>query len=470
MDLQRLLLIVRARWKLGVWVLGLTVLTALAVSLVLPRQYVASTAVVLDVKSPDPVAGMVLPGLMQPSYLATQMDIIKSERVAARAAQLLGLQNDVALRGEWMAATGGKVDFAAWIGQQLRGALSVNPVRDSTVLNIDFVAKSPEFAAQAANAFARAYIDTSIQLRAAPAQQYAGWFDDQVRMQREQLEKAQLALSAFQQKTGIVASDERLDFETARLNDLSSLLTQVESQKMEADSKARTAQSANLPEVLQNPLVVQLRGEVARLESELRQQVARTGVNHPQVRQLQAQLSELKGSLSAEIARVRASLGASGKAGLYRAEDLQAAIAQQKNKILELKKERDEISVLQLEVANAQKAYDAVSARAAQSRLESQMVQTNVSVLSRAESPLIPASPKILLNLVVATVVGAVLALVAMLVRETLDRRVRLDGELVEICGVQQIGSLQRVRQATETPAKRLSPPGAPQLGENSHG
>lgn len=41
---------------MALFTLVITVLTATTVSLLLPKQYTASTAVVIDVKSPDPVA------------------------------------------------------------------------------------------------------------------------------------------------------------------------------------------------------------------------------------------------------------------------------------------------------------------------------------------------------------------------------------------------------------------------------
>ena len=62
MLLIRLLLVFRGRWLLGLGVAAfVTRLVALVTALV-PRAFTASAAVVLDVKSPDPVAGFVLPG------------------------------------------------------------------------------------------------------------------------------------------------------------------------------------------------------------------------------------------------------------------------------------------------------------------------------------------------------------------------------------------------------------------------
>ena len=59
MTFHQFLLILRARRKVVIAILLLTVTVTLIVSLLLPKQYTASTAVVIDVKSPDPVAGMV---------------------------------------------------------------------------------------------------------------------------------------------------------------------------------------------------------------------------------------------------------------------------------------------------------------------------------------------------------------------------------------------------------------------------
>ncbi|MBL3200653.1 chain length determinant protein EpsF, partial [Klebsiella pneumoniae] len=70
--------------------------------------------------------------------------------------------------------------------------------------------------------------------------QYASWFAGQSKALREGLEKAQSKLSAFQQESGIVATDERLDIENARLAELSSQYTAIQAQR--SDSSSRQAQ------------------------------------------------------------------------------------------------------------------------------------------------------------------------------------------------------------------------------------
>src|SRR6266436_7748639 len=216
MNLHQFLTVLRARFKIIVLILFATVAAIVAASLVLPKKYTATAAVVVDVKSPDPISGTMLHAMVMPGYMATQRDIITSERVADKAAQLLKVE----ARG-------------------LQKKLDVKPSRESNVIEISFSAADAAFAAAAANAFAQAYIDASIELRVEPARQYARWFGAQDQTLRDNLDKAQARLAAHQQKYGIVASEERLDSEITRLNDLTAQLTVVQGQGGEAPGARR---------------------------------------------------------------------------------------------------------------------------------------------------------------------------------------------------------------------------------------
>ena len=98
----------------------------------------------------------------------------------------------------------------------LERGLAVEPSRGSNVINLTFSGPDPLFAQAAANAFAQAYMDVSVELRVAPARQSATFLDEQTKVLRANLEQAQAKLSKFQQTKGIVVSDERLDQENAR--------------------------------------------------------------------------------------------------------------------------------------------------------------------------------------------------------------------------------------------------------------
>src|SRR5581483_7343480 len=92
-------------------------------------------------------------------------------------------------------------------------------------MQVMYAASDPAAAATAANAFAKAYMDTVLELRVMPTRQAALWFDEQLKVLRNNLEQAQARLARYQSDKNIVATDERLDTDNTRLMELSAELS-----------------------------------------------------------------------------------------------------------------------------------------------------------------------------------------------------------------------------------------------------
>jgi polysaccharide biosynthesis transport protein len=427
MTLNQFITILKARWRSGLLVLLITLGTALAASLMLPAKYTATASLVLDLRAADTVAGGMQGNLLAPGYLATQVDVIGSERVALRALRAQSLQNDSKLRDEWQQETKGAGDFEPWLVEQIQKRLEVRPSRESNVISISYTAPDRALAAGMANAFMQAYIDTSLELRVEPARQYNTFFDSRAKQLRDALESSQARLSAYQKQNGLLATDERLDVESARLSELSSQLVMI--QALAAESSGRQSQTGTradqMQEVLGDPVVAALSTDMAREESRIKELTARLGDSHPQVLQQRASISELRNRLAAATVRATGSVGVNASVNQSRVTQIRAALDAQRNKVLQLKGVRDEASVLQRDVENAQRAYDAMVSRVAQSGVESQNTQSNASVLKHASPPAFASSPKPLFNAAIALLLGLLLAAATMVVRELADRRLR---------------------------------------------
>lgn len=443
MTLQQFLLILRARYKVALFTLIVTVLTTLIVSLLLPKQYSAETAVVIDVKSPDPIAGMVLPGMISPGYMATQVDIINSDRVAQRVVKLLRMDQSPVIQQQWREETQGKGKMVDWLAALLKRKLDVKPSRESNVINIAYSGTEPAFVAAVTNAFAQAYVDVNLELKVEPARQNATWFEDQTKQLRDKLEEAQNALSSYQQKTGIVATDERLDYETSKLNELSSQLTYVQGQTSDSLSKGKSANGSDtLAEVMQSPLINNLKSDIARLEAKLQESNVNLGKNHPQTQRAESELASLREKLASETKKISTSLDTSYQVGKQKEKELLEAIERQKERVLSLNKQRDQLSVLKRDVESAQRAFEGVSQRSAQTRLESLSVQTNVVVLTSASEPTEPSSPKTVLNVLISIFLGTILGVGAALMLELGNRRVRSVEDLAESISAPVLASI----------------------------
>jgi chain length determinant protein EpsF len=448
MNLEQLLLALKARYRIVVATTLVTLCAALAVTLLTPKMYTASSAVVIDVKYADPIAGSVSPAWQQPSFMATQLDIINSERVASRVVKMLKLDQQPDVDAEWRKATDGKGDLVAWIAGNLHAFLDAKPSRDSNVIAISWRGRDPKMAADVANAYAQAYIDTSLDLRRDPAQQYSKYFGVQALAARDRL---QAALSAFQQNNQIiVVSDDRLDVEMARLNQLSTQLADV--QNARADSQSRHSQarsnSGTIQEVLTSQLVQTLKSDLAQKESKLQEMSGNLGPNNPQYQRAQAEVASLRSKIAAESGQIASGVGTNDRINEQRVATLSASVEEQKARVLKLKQDRDAASVLQRDVDAAKTAYEAITQRVSQSNLESQSNQTNIAILNAAIEPSRASSPRLQVNMTLALLIGLMLGIAAALLYEQIDRRVRSIDDLSRVLGLPVMGSIGRARTA----------------------
>jgi succinoglycan biosynthesis transport protein ExoP len=189
MSFVQFLSILRARWGVMLAVLLLALAAAVTANLLLPRQYTATASVVVDFK-PDPVSAVVFGGMASPAFIATQVDIIRSERVALRVVRNLKLAENPQVLAQWRAG-GAEGSVEQWLIRLFQRQVDVVPARESSVIALSYKAPDPRFAAALANAFVAAYIDTALELRVDPARQYAGFFETRSREARDALERAQ---------------------------------------------------------------------------------------------------------------------------------------------------------------------------------------------------------------------------------------------------------------------------------------
>jgi chain length determinant protein EpsF len=448
MTLNQFLAVLRARFWLAGAIFLTTVACAIGASLLLPKKYSASALLILDQSKPDPLAVNAVWSPSTPAaYLSTQIDIIKSDRVALDVVKQLRLTESPEARAKWMEATAGRGRLEVWLAHALLKMLDVSPSRDSNVLAITAGGSDPQFVMAVANAFARSYIDTSIKVRVDPARDFSSFFDEQSNALRLKLESAQARLSEFQREKGIVVDDDKMDNEVARLNELSSQLSALRAVVSESGSRQAFAQgdgADRVQEVVGNPNLASLRAELTRAEARLQELSARMDENHPQVQEAKASIAVLRDRLSLETRRVTGGLAVTNAINRQRETELRGSVEAQRLRVLSLKSVRDQGQALLRDVEGARRAFEGVQARLHQSSLESHVTQSSAYLLAEATEPLVPLSPKLAVNAGLSVVVGLMLALGSMVALEFIDLRVRTPESASTLLGVPLLGVLPR--------------------------
>jgi polysaccharide biosynthesis transport protein len=474
MHLSEVWRVLRARKQRFLLISGGCVLLAVSITLILPETYVATVSVVIDSKATDPVTGAAAPGELMPSNLITQLDIIASTRVALKVVDRFHLDSNPQMIESFAAATGGAGTIRDWLAARLLNKLTAEPTHQSSVVNISFAAPDPQFAAGVANAFADAYMQTDFELNMDPASRQASWFDQQLQQLKRNLQLAQERLSQYQQKKSIVASDDRLDVENAKLAELSSQYVLAQSAVSDTDTRRRQMNQAlkkgeiqQLPDILGNSLLQSMKADLTRAQGRLAQLAQRYDRNHPEYQSAAAEVQTLEARFSAELQTATGSINQAAEMAVQRASELQHQVDRQKQQILELRQTRDNVSVLQRDMEIAQHAYDAVSNRASEVRLQSQLNQSTVAILSPAAIPAKPARPIVALNVALGLFFGIALATSLCSFAEIRDPRLRLTRGVTELAGLPILAEIpQRAskRQVRRRKAKIMLSPAV--LGE----
>jgi chain length determinant protein EpsF len=442
MSIKQVLRIVWARKWLVLALLVLVSVTGTVITLLLPKQYTAESAMIVEVRI-DPVLGAIAPSLAQPGYIATQVDILKSERVASRVVKMLGVERSPSAVAQWRDQTKAKIPLERYFANLLQRGLSVEPGNGSNVINVAFSAQDPIFAQAAANAFVQAYMDISVELRVAPARQSAAFLDDQTKVLRGNLETAQARLSKFQQERGIIVSDERFDQENARYQALTTQLSLAQAERVDTETRARNSGGQSSPDILSSPAVQALKAQLATDETKMSEMSSIWGKNHPERIRLEAQITELRSQIAVESRRVSGGTSTLSRTSAQKVAELQAMVDEQKKKLQTLRADRDLEAVIKRDVDTAQRAYEAVSSRVGQFTLESQNNQANTRLLSPAVEPLEPSRPKVAVGVMGSILGGLVVAVLGALGWELIDRRVRAPEDLMVMAGVPVLGVLR---------------------------
>src|SRR5260221_377663 len=273
MDLNQYILALKARRKAFVTVLAVTVFTAIVVALVIPKRYDATGTSLIDARDEQPMAPAHMSPRERAGYIFTQMELIASGKVAHKVVRDLKLASQPGVREDWERDTGGVGTIEVWIAANLQEKLKVDSGASNIVI-VKYSANDAKKAADIANAFAKAYLDVALELRTEPSREAGQWFDEQVKALRADVTSAQTKLVAYQKEKGVVAGDERMEVDNARLAEINAELGRQRAATIDAQTRYKQSQDLiaggvsleAFPEVLANGYII-----TVKVDSKVRQ-------------------------------------------------------------------------------------------------------------------------------------------------------------------------------------------------------
>ena len=145
-----------ALW-IGAFALGLTVLTGL-VTLALPKTYEATAGVLVSYEARDPMTGRDIASFLAPSYLSTQLDLLRGRALLLEVVDRLGWARDPE-RAAAYEGDGGEEGLRLHLADGIGRKLKIETHKDSRLVDVSYSDRDAATAAQVANLVAQVYLE-----------------------------------------------------------------------------------------------------------------------------------------------------------------------------------------------------------------------------------------------------------------------------------------------------------------------
>jgi uncharacterized protein involved in exopolysaccharide biosynthesis/MinD-like ATPase involved in chromosome partitioning or flagellar assembly len=335
---------------------------------------------------------------------------------------------------------------------QVRRNLSVYQSGISYVISISMQAHDPDIAAAIANAVAERYIQDQLGAKLAATQRAIAWLDNRLIELETQLRDAEDVVVEFLAEQVLEEGGDKASV-AQQLTEMNRAIVAARNDRAAAEARldhVRRLMAEGGPEAaaaaLSTSRLTSLDAELANLDRQRAQLATRLGPRHPEMLSLQLAIDDL---LLDRVAAIRAGVS-----------ELEAAVAQALGRerairedigiaqLLQVDLSRSSVRLSQLErsASAMRQVYESFLARFQETTQQLEFQRPDARIITDAQSALSPARPRTKLILAVALTLGAILGIVAALVREALDRSVRTARELSQLTGLPVLGTLPRVR------------------------
>src|SRR5271156_3814184 len=248
-------------------------------------------------------------GYIDVTKLDTEIAILKSSTLALQTIKSLHLnQNkDFLPPGSNRVWDLDKIqDKHALIGM-FEGGLAAERFGHTNILDLSYTARNPELAAVICNTLIDNYVQHNFSENYAATQEVSVWLEQQLGDLKRRLESSQEHMLTVQKDIGLVGIDQTQSIVLSRLVDISHDVSQAETQRLVAQAKLITLQSAP-PDVLASlsgdSVLNNLKERMSTLQAEYANLSARYGAKNPRLIENRAELDEVMRGIKQEQSTV----------------------------------------------------------------------------------------------------------------------------------------------------------------------
>ncbi len=450
-DLGRLFSSLVRNWRRVVGVALLITVAAFAVAWLSTPLYQAETRLLIETREsvftrPETGNSDTDRPILDEEGVTSQVQVIGSTDILKRVAVKLNLSKypefdeaaDLSMIDRLLILAGLKNDPSEFPPEErvlkaFREKLNVYRVEKSRVIVIEFSSEDPKLAAEIPNAIADAYIAVSRDAKLESNSDATDWLKPEIADLTKRVKEAESKVANYRAQSDLLVGQNNSVLATQQLSELSTELSRVRAARASAEAKAESMRAAlkggaaldSLPDVLSSTLIQRLRERQVQLKADIADLSTTLLDNHPRIRALRSQLSDLNGQIRNEAEKVMTGLKTEARTAQLREQQLTEELNRLKAASARAGDQQVELRALEREAASQRELLESYLTRyrEATSRRERSYVPVDARIFSRAIVPAEPYFPKMLPIVGAAFVASLLLMAIATLLQELFSGR-----------------------------------------------
>ena len=426
----------RALWRKKILIIGLTLLAAsvafIIVNLITPR-YKSEARVLIETRDniflrPEAAAKTNDPNTttVDPEAVTSQVQLILSRDLARDIIAKFKLgelpEFDPVLRGASSLRT-----ILAMVGigrdpmtmtpeervlKSFQDRLNAFQVEKSRVIVIEFESEDQDLAARVTNAIAEQYLALQQAAKQDQTRSAGQWLAGEIEKLRAKVADAEAKVERYRSKANLLIGTNNATLSTQQLGDFNAQLSAARAQKADAETKARFIREAlrnggpiEFSDITNSELMRRLSEQRVTLRAQLAEQSSTLLDNHPRIKELRAQISDLEKQMRTEAERLARSLENDSKLADSRMVQLNTSLDQLKQQASTSNEQDVELRALERDAKSQRDLLESYLAKYRETTARDSINATSpdARIISTATVSNTPSWPKKLPTILVAT-------------------------------------------------------------------
>lgn len=482
----------RGKWIIAICILLCLLLAFFAVSQQTP-VYQASAKVIFDLEQRNvtDIEEVIARSSVSRERLRNEMEVLRSTALIERVIDELNLENNPILNPSlrppepsfrerylsWLTLPPELEELARSMGlitpppptpdaetlqrrqrlaviSRLRGGLRLNPVSNSTIIEIGFVSPSPALSTRIANTMAEQYIVEQLEGKLEATRSATEWLNDRVQELQARVEEVENEILTRRAR---ITEDmgQSLDITRSQLAELNAELTAARSRELTLSARHDRLHSAlldnvdigTIPEFRESAIISRFRDEESELLSRAAALSASVGREHPSRQRIAAQIEDVRRKMRDEATKLVQAVAVERDAAKKEAEAISRRVTALEQKALEQSSAEIELSQLERQAQASKLLYENFLGRLQETSQQESLTSADARVITPAEVPGQPLSQSRKRTLTLGGIAGVVLGVGIVFLLDRLNNTFRSPGQLEDMLQIKVLGSLPALGQ-----------------------